>query len=160
MTMDTSPSRQALSAQNRTLPGKVTGRLKTAITAMVWDGASRKEAAQVAGLSDHGLRQALRRAHVKRFYLAELDVLRTSGRARTLHRLEALRDQDSNKAAAVKACQVLESISDEAVSRPLAAQMQPGLIVVINAPTSSIPKVAPVTIEGEPMPDLDPPDAA
>ena len=61
-----------------------------------------------------------------RIYLAELGVLRESGRAKTFHRLEALRDQDDNRAAAVKACQVLEQFGDEALSGPPGIPVQPG----------------------------------
>src|SRR5262249_40548519 len=74
-------TRQAIAARDRSLPGRVTGKLYRAIDAMVWAGSSRKEAAQMAGLSDHGLRQALRRPHVLAFYLSECEVLRLSGRA-------------------------------------------------------------------------------
>jgi hypothetical protein len=38
-------SRQAIEAQNRSLPGRVTGKLRIAIAEMVWKGARRAEAA-------------------------------------------------------------------------------------------------------------------
>jgi hypothetical protein len=153
MTDTTTPStvsRQQLAAQDRSLPGKVTGRLKTAITAMVWDGASRKEAAQVAGLSDHGLRQALRRAHVKRFYLSELDVLRTSERARNVFALVDVRDNSSNSMSRVQAARTLEQLTEQAESRPRGQYQQvPGLTIVIQHGPQS-PRTPP-TIDVEPV---------
>jgi hypothetical protein len=148
------PSRQALEAVNRSLPGKVTGRLKTAITAMVWDGASRKEAAQVAGLSDHGLRQALRRAHVKRFYLSELDVLKTSERARNVLALVDVRDNSSNSMSRVQAARSLEQLSED--GRPGhgygSQPMVPGLVINIVTPPSTRP---PMEIDVTPTSESD-----
>jgi hypothetical protein len=82
MTTDLTPSRQKLAARDRSLPLKVTGRLKVAIEAMVWQAASRKDAAAIAGMTDHSLRQALRRSHVMHHYLRECEVLRQSGKAK------------------------------------------------------------------------------
>ena len=131
-------TRQAIAARNRSLPGRVTGKLYKAVEAMVWEGASRKEAAQAASLSDHGLRQALRRPHVLAFYLAECEVLRTSGRAKRLHRLEALAAQDDNRNAAVAAIKVAEQIADDPVKHG-AAVASPGIVIrvlnVSSAPT-------------------------
>src|SRR6516225_2062365 len=66
-------------------------------------------------MSIHGLREALRKPHVKAFYLAELGVLRESERPRTFHRLTALRE---NRNAAVAAAKVLEQISDPELAKP------------------------------------------
>ena len=137
-TPPTAPTRQAIAAQNRSLPGRVTGKLYKAVEAMVWEGASRKEAAQAASLTDHGLRQALRRPHVLAFYLAECEVLRTSGRAKRLHRLEALAAQDDNRNAAVAAIKVAEQITDDPVKHAGIAT-SPGIVIrvlnVSSAPT-------------------------
>jgi hypothetical protein len=129
-------SRQAIVARNRSLPGKVTGKLHRAIEAMVWEGASRKEAAERAGLSDHGLRQALRRPHVLARYRAECEVLRASGRAKRLHRLEALAEQDENRNAAVAAIKAAEQLGDEQAG-PGIRQQVPGFVIVVqNVPPS------------------------
>ncbi len=74
------PSRQALAAKDRSLPGKVTGRLKRAIDLMVWEAASRSDAAKTVGMTDHSMRQALKRPHVMAYYTGELGVRRASGR--------------------------------------------------------------------------------
>jgi hypothetical protein len=124
------PSRQALAAQNRSLPGRVTGRLRKAIDAMVWDAASRPEAAQIAGMTDHSLRQALRRPHVMAFYRGECEVLRMSGRARRIHRLGEVVEQKENKMAVVQAAKALEQIVDEQAARGAGVQ-RAGLVIVI-----------------------------
>jgi len=53
------PTRQQLAAQGRSAPGKVTGRLKIALDAMVWRGMKRAEAAALAGLKEQSLYVAL-----------------------------------------------------------------------------------------------------
>jgi hypothetical protein len=59
---------------------------------MVWSGLKRADAAQEAGLADCSLRAALRKPHVLAHYSAELAALRTSLRARNLHRLDTIAD--------------------------------------------------------------------
>jgi hypothetical protein len=143
------PNRQALAAQNRSLPGKVTGRLRNAIDAMVWKAASRKEAAQMAAMTDHSLRQALRRPHVMGYYLAECEVLRLSGRAKRLHRLEELASQDRNINGAVAAIKAAEQIEDDTRASGRAGLTAPGLIIVIgNQPVAQPP--APIAIDAVP----------
>ena len=58
------PTRQAIEAKGRAAPGRVTGKLKIAIERLVWFGDKRADAATAAGLTDHGLRSALRKPHV------------------------------------------------------------------------------------------------
>jgi len=112
-------TRQARAVVGRSARGKVTGKLAVAITAMVWEGSCRPEAANAAGLKDHSVREALRKPHVKAFYRAQLEVLRTSERARNIHALARIRDQDQNKMAVVAAVKALEEMKDEqALSRP------------------------------------------
>ena len=144
-TPPTAPTRQALEAVNRSYPGKVTGRLRAALLDMVWKGSRRDDAAKANNMSIHGLREALRKPHVKAFYLAELGVLRDSERPKTFHRLCDLRDQDENKNAAVAAAKVLEQISDD--PRPNATVTTPGVTIrIVNV--SSPP--APVDIKAAP----------
>ena len=122
----------------------VTGRLKRALDEMIWSGARRADAATIAGMTDHSLRTALKKPHVKAYYLTELGVLRESTKAKIHHRLEALSDQDENKAAAVKACQVL--IADEEESRHgRGIVTQPGLTIVIQQSVAA-PRVEPIDV--------------
>jgi hypothetical protein len=120
-----------LSKAGRTLT--VTRKVKAAIEAMVWQGLKRSEAAASAGLKDHALYVALRSPHVKMHYLAECEVLRTSGRARRIHRLEAMLEQDDNKAAVINAALALDRMEPEQAGTR-GSQSQPGLTIVINTP--------------------------
>jgi hypothetical protein len=153
----TPPPRQALEAVNRSAPGKVTGRLRAALLDMVWIGSRRDDAAKANGMSVHGLREALRKPHVKAFYLGELGVLRESERPKTFHRLCDLRDQDENKNAAVAAAKALEQISDEQMMRPNATAT-PGiclrLVTITQSPVDT--KVIDVTPQGELAPEAEP----
>src|SRR5262245_23965725 len=88
-------------------------RVRTAIAAMVWRGLPRREAAEEAGISEHGLYKALRRPPVRAHYLAELHVLRTSERARNIHALASVRDESSNAMARVQAAKTLEGLPDD-----------------------------------------------
>ena len=106
------PTRQAQAIDGRSSPLKVTGKLKAAIDLMVWQGSRRAEAAEKAGIKDHSLRTALRKPHVLAYYHGEIGVLRESTRAKNFHRLEAIADQDENRAAAVSAIKVMEGVSD------------------------------------------------
>jgi hypothetical protein len=141
----TAPTRQALEAVNRSYPGKVTGRLRAALLDMVWKGSRRDDAAKANSMSIHGLREALRKPHVKAFYLAELGVLRESERPKTFHRLCDLRDQDENKNAAVAAAKALEQISDIEVARPSNAP-SPGVTIRIINQAQPVIDVTPTQI--------------
>ena len=125
-------TRQAIAAQDRALPGKVTGRLKRAIIEMVWSGARRADAAHTAGMTDHSLRAALKKPHVIRYYRSELDVLRESERARNVSALVDVRDGSSNAMARVNAARALE---DLAVTSDPAAPMRslaPGITIILG----------------------------
>jgi hypothetical protein len=146
----TAPTRQALEAVNRSYPGKVTGRLRAALLDMVWKGSRRDDAAKANSMSIHGLREALRKPHVKAFYLAELGVLRESERPRTFHRLCSLRDQDFNRNAAVAAAKVLEQISDDQLLARSSNSPTPGVTIVIREARSAIDLTpSPRIIDGE-----------
>lgn len=118
---------------------RVTGKVRAAIEAMVWDCLPRDEAAAKAGISPHGLYKALRKPPVKAAYLAELEVLRTSERARDIHTLNEVRDQTSNQMARVQAVKTKWQIEDgEDAAR--GKQAVPGLqIVIVQSSAQRIP---------------------
>lgn len=125
------------SIEGRSLPGKVTGKIRVALDAMVWRGLKRAQAAAEAGLTEHGLYKALRRAPVRAAYLAECEVLRTSGRARRIHRLEEMVEQNDNKAAVINAALALDRIESEQHQRHSSAfSSSPGLVIVVNGNAS------------------------
>jgi hypothetical protein len=119
----------------------VTRKVRAAIQQMVWHGLKRDEAAAAAGLTDHSLYVALRSPHVKAYYLAECEVLRTSGRARRIHRLEQMVEQDDNKQAVVNAVRALELMSDDDGSAVARANTLPGLQIVIQTGSPQPPTI-------------------
>jgi hypothetical protein len=131
-------------ASKHTKIERVTGKVRVALEAMVWDCLPRAKAAKKAGISEHGLYKALRKPPVKAFYMAQLEVLRTSERARNIHTLVDVRDQKKNQMARVQAVKALEQIDDvEHASR--GTQMQPGLQIVVIQSASASPSIVDVT---------------
>jgi hypothetical protein len=119
---------------NEPKPVKITGKVRDAINAMVWDALPRKQAAEKAGISEHGLYKALRKPPVRAFYLSELEVLRTSERARNIHTLAEVRDQTTNQMARVQAVKALEQLED--VQQSAGARHQsPGFVINIISPS-------------------------
>lgn len=127
----TAPQQVAPRTLDRTVKHRITKQVRTAIDAMVWQGLKRAEAATTADLKDNSLYIALRRPDVKAYYLDQLDVLRTSERARNFHTLCEVRDQTSNQMARVNAVQALERMDDQQVSAA-AQRSTPGLTIVIE----------------------------
>jgi hypothetical protein len=116
---------------------------------MLWQGMDRDTAAKRTGLQPKSLYNAFRKAPVRAYYEAGLQVLRTSARARNIHRLEQIRDA-ANNMPAVQAIKALEEIDDVVKAGPM--NRAPGLqIVVVQAPAASpaLPHATPV-IEHEP----------
>lgn len=118
----------------------VTGKNRAAIDAMVWQGLKRSDAAKVAGLTDHALYTALTKPHVKAYYNQQCEVLRTSGRARRIHRLEAMLEQDDNKAAVINAALALENMANDQAAVNAQQSAVPGVIIqiVTQAPVTDV----------------------
>ena len=105
-------------------------RIRNALELMVFEGHTRKEAAQAAEMADKSLANAFRLPHVKAFYNGLLEVLRTSTRARNFHRLDAIADRSTNDMARVAAVKAMEAITDAAP--PDSSQsIAPGLVIQI-----------------------------
>jgi hypothetical protein len=110
---------------------RISGKVRTAIEAMVWQGLKRSDAAEVAGLKDNSLYVAFMKPDVKAYYAQQCEVLRTSGRARRIHRLEAMLEQSDNKAAVINAALALESIGTDQATANAAQSARPGVVVQI-----------------------------
>jgi hypothetical protein len=78
-------------------------------------------------------------------------VLRSSERARNIHRLVAIRDAADNMPA-VNAIKALEQIDDEARSTQ-AMQRAPGLQIVVIAAPQALPAQAPAIEHDAPLPN-------
>jgi hypothetical protein len=145
------PTRQAIAAKGKSGKGTVSGKLKVALMSMVWEGLKRPDAAKKAGMSDHGLREALRKPHVKAALTAECQVLRDSHRPRNIHRLAEIRDKADNQPA-VQAIKVLEQIGEDQGARfniQLGLEIRAGYVIDI----SEAPRQP-----DRPMIDVTPPD--
>jgi hypothetical protein len=116
MTNDVTPTRQAVAAKDRSGKLTVSGKLKVAIDCMLFEAASRAEAAAKAGMTDHSLRAALRKPHVMAYFNAGLDVLRTSQRAKNIFALAKVRDESENGMAVVAAAKGLEQLAEVAAA--------------------------------------------
>jgi hypothetical protein len=143
--LPTAPTRQAAAIEGRSRRGAVTGKLKTALDLMVWSGKKRVDAAQEAGLADCSLRAALRKPHVLQHYNAELAALRTSLRAKNVHRLDTIADDSKNDMARVAAVKALEIIIEQADERTGAVTM-PGLQIIIVQPAPGPREINPTII--------------
>ena len=148
MTNEVTPTRQAVAAKDRSGKLTVTGKLKQAIDLMLYKGSCRADAAKAAGMTDHGLREAFKKPHVKAYYNAGLDVLRTSERARNISALADVRDTSDNAMARVSAAKALEQLAEieGAPGRGGSAPTMPGLqIVIVQASQPAQPKIVDVT---------------
>jgi glycyl-tRNA synthetase (class II) len=147
-TLPTVPTtRQKLAVPGRSRRNAVSGKLKVALEAMVWDNLTRKEAAALTGLADSSLRFAFRKPHVMAHYHAELAALRNNLRAKNIHRLDGIADKSDNDMARVASIKAMEQIADQAdeKQRP-GAGIMPGLqIVIIGGPTPKVIGPAPIT---------------
>jgi hypothetical protein len=105
-------TRQAIAAKERSGKLTVSGKLKVALDEMLFKGSRRADAAIAAGMTDHGLREAFKKPHVKAYYNAGLEVLRTSERARNISALAQVRDKSGNDMAIVSAAKALEQLAE------------------------------------------------
>jgi hypothetical protein len=98
----------------KSLPKRVTGKLKAVCDLMVWEGMPWNDAAQKMNFRTRSMRLAMERPHVLKYLTAQRRVLLAQSSGQNLHRLGKLRDQDSNPAAAVQAARALEALAVEA----------------------------------------------
>jgi hypothetical protein len=146
MTKDIAPTRQAIAAKERSGKLTVSGKLKVALDEMLFKGSCRADAATAAGMTDHGLREAMKKPHVKAYYASGLEILRTSERARNIFALAKVRDSSDNGMAVVSAAKALEQLADVAPAAG-ASDRRPGVVIQIiqkrDEPTPQIIDVTP-----------------
>lgn len=147
------PSRQALAAQDRSAPRQVTGKLKRALDLMVWERKTDSEAAVTVKMNVLSIRNAMQKAHVRAYYIAQRDVLRTRECAANIHTLIDVRDQTSNQMARVQAVKALEQLEDQPQSGRSAGQVAGFVIQVINNPAPLTGDQA--SIEAKPLKTID-----
>lgn len=138
------PTRQALAIEGRSGKGVVSGKLKTALDLMIWEGIKRDDAAAKAGLKDHSLKVALRKPHVLSYFNGELAALRQSLKAKNIHRLDGIADASPNQMAKVQAIRTLEQLTEHADQRPGGGSAPPaGLTIVVVQPPAPLAHTPP-----------------
>jgi hypothetical protein len=70
-----------------------------------------------------------------------LEALRTSERARNIHALVRVRDQDQNKMAVVNAVKALEQMKDDEAAGGIGQPRVPGLVIVITSEIAKPPVI-------------------
>lgn len=116
--------------RSRSQPGRIEGKLKTAINDMVDNGTPWQQAAENAGLHMRNMRLALEKPHVIKYLRAAKQVSRERVSAANIFKLAEIRDQAENKMASLGAIKLLEQIEDEQ-AKSIGSQRSPGLQVVI-----------------------------
>lgn len=91
---------------------RISPKLRTAITAMICEGLTRLEAAELAGITEHTLYCALRKPHVIRFKNDVLRALRESLAERSLVRVETLADAAKSENVKLEANKTLMQLDD------------------------------------------------
>jgi hypothetical protein len=136
-----------MSKSDKAKAALVRGKLKIALDLMVFGGPDGipldwNEAARKADFSIQAMRKALERPSVRRYLKGQKQVLYEAIGGRIPARLAQLAHQDENRAAATKACQIIEQISDDRERQQSAgAPQQPGMFIVV-LPASARPALS------------------
>lgn len=98
---------------------------------MIFNGLSRKDAAQKVGMTDRAARYALGDRVVMAAYRNSLQILRESEKPKSIHRLAELRDQNESLKVSLDAAKTLanEDRSGPTVQVGVNVNVQPGYIV-------------------------------
>jgi hypothetical protein len=128
---------------------RVTGKLAQALSLIVFEGLKRKDAAEQVGLTEHAVYQALRKPHVAAWFNEQLQAMRTGARARALHRMIELSEQNDNFAAAVAATRPLLATDEQERAGLAGVDHRPGLQIVIQTGPQAQPPIVDIT----PLPD-------
>ncbi len=133
---------------------QIKGKLKDALDLMIFGGDDRvalawSDAARTVNFSPQAMRKALQKAHVQRYLRDQRQVLLAAISGQNPSRLAALRDQDSNPAAAVRAAMALETIGAVEETRTRHTST-PGFVVFIGTPPPGA--LAPPTVDVHAVP--------
>lgn len=143
----------APSATVRNERRRVTGRVKLALDAMVYEGKRFDEAALQAGLTVRTMRYALERPHCLRYLREQKQVFRASVSAQNIHKLAELRDSSGNAMAQLGAIKVLEQIDSDPQAQSSAIR-SPGFVIVVNAGSQPVGNAKPlIELHSEPRED-------
>lgn len=130
---------QQRAAKTKSKALKVTGKLKVAIDAMVWEGLDYADAGRKAELTAYAIRSALSRPHVLAYQREQLQVLRSSEYARNIRRAVEIRDA-ANNMPAIHAIRYLDGENADNTSGINGMHRSPGMTVVV---VQTAPLIAP-----------------
>ena len=143
-------------ADRKNYKPRITLKVRAAVTAMVEEGLSRPQAALKAGMSDHGLYQALRKPLVLELLRTLQEVKRTSAGARTIARAESLADGAQSEHVRLQANEWLGGIAgivpvQKAVVDHVHTHLMPGLTIVMGGSRENLIDAEPgLLIEAKP----------
>jgi hypothetical protein len=144
------PTYQAVSAKTRAKPLTVTGKLKTVLDRVVYEGADPYEAGRTVGMHARSIRKALAKSHVLAYLRTARQVLREQARAQNIHHMIEMRRSSTNEMAKLGAMKLIEA-SDDFSGPDARTPVQPGLIIIVNSPRAPAVEPTPV-IDVEPAP--------
>jgi hypothetical protein len=123
--------------------------------ALDWD-----DAARAVNISARSMRKSLERPAVRQYLLAQRVVLRSCLSAKNLLRLDAPADQKTNLNAAVKGSQIIEAVSDEALTARPMASFDPHVTIRIIAESPEPPNatidIIPAPFASQRLPEPEP----
>ena len=117
--------------------------LREALRLMVEDGLTRAKAAEMAGMTDHGLYSALRKPHVRALRREMVGSLRESAASRTIARAEKLADEAESEHVRNDANKWLASLDEATAPRSAKTDLPgdrfpgsyaPGLVIIMAPP--------------------------
>lgn len=89
---------------------KLTPRIKTAVEHMVFEGMTRRDAAQAVGISDEAMRQALLRPSCLTYMNEQIEVLRTGARPQALNAVINLMEKSSSDRVKLDAAKYIDGM--------------------------------------------------
>jgi len=89
---------------------KLTPRIKQAVEHMVFEGMTRRDAAQAVGISDEAMRQALLRPSCLTYMNEQIEVLRTGARPQALNAVITLMEKSSSDRVKLDAAKYIDGM--------------------------------------------------
>lgn len=121
---------------------RITAPVKEALRLMVYEGRTRDEAAKAVGITDHGLRTALNKPHVKRFQRALMTELREQEGHRSYLHLTKLREKAGSEHVQMESAKFVAGVSGiSPVSKQEvthSGQVQVGYVIDLSPPMKDV----------------------
>jgi hypothetical protein len=136
---------QRATAIKRSKQKRVTGPLKEAIMLMIFGDENGKtveidEAARRVNLRTRTIRTAFEKVHVREFVRAQRQVLIAQASAGNILRVQAIRDQNANWSAAIRAASLIEDLAGQRPSSGFGGRpSQPGVVIIVGAERPALP---------------------